>query len=723
MSIDFNKFGKSPNAQQSSQPSAVATSPAPVKTGVVDFNKFGKSGTYTPAPTAPTTEDKGIDYAGMAKGLISAPATMIARPVQLAAAIAGVDEDTLDQFSKDKLGGIVAPVVRGQGEYGFASPSDLIKEAGRGAQTVALGLGPVSGGALFGAGASAERQGSDIASVPGVEQAVVETGIGAAGGKFAQLVGKPLLSVSGKVIGTITPKTLQDVAAKGTQAMADFAARHEILSPEGKAAVASFEQGARKIDEGVGSIFGKAKEKVGEAVKSQYPNAEKKAQDYYANMEVDRLMQPATAPGKTFNKAADVLKQSEQRGIDLRKVLTDNKVYAHEHVQDGKFDTMGVADTLADEAKNGGAEFLRPALAEAEGGAQRVTMDELRQEMLTRVASTPDTVLSTEQKKTFVQKILKEYGAGSVTSKRFRNGYGLTDLYNSKLQTSSKLYKEPKGGGQISIADSQTAQQKKIESQVFDKFLRERAPAELGLDDYFKAQEAKFMAANYLRTLDGSKAPQSLFQRAVKKTSQLSGATIGAQNFGPFGMFSGYQAGGIMADTFANMPNPVKISFLRSIGKTEPEIYQAMREYISEEEAQRLGRTLLGPGDTADINLQPFKNEKGAIPMGQHYTPLTPEEKMKNDFTHNFRQGVNTKFLAPPADRIITPNTQGTPNPIGRPYVAGEQGPVTKMEQRAGEAHNRALQKWRMADTTETFEEWMKDKTPEGNPKRLFKGK
>jgi hypothetical protein len=95
---------------------------------------------------------------------------------------------------------------------------------------------------------------------------------------------------------------------------------------------------------------------------------------------------------------------------------------------------------------------------------------------------------------------------------------------------------------------------------------------------------------------------------------------------------------------------------------------------------------------------------------------------MANDFKQNMRIAGNTKSLPAPASRIITPNTQGTPNPVGTPYKAGGNKKVEDMGQRAGEANSRAQQKWRMSGTKETFEKWMSDKTPEGNPKRLFGG-
>lgn len=545
-------------------------------------------GTTTPAPTgvsfaskvrpvttpAPEVKSEGGNAVGnFVKGVISAPATLVARPIQLAAELAGA---TPEQVNKVNLGGIIAPVPENAG--------DVKKDVGRAIQTVALGTGaPIAGGAAFGVGSSLE-QGNDLFSAQTALQGVV----GAAAGKVLDLVGKPLLDATGKVIGTITPKVLKDVASRGADAVAQFAARHEIVPAAAKPAINAIPKVAESIDTGVNKLFSGAGSTLKKAVQSQYPalTGENVAK-HYEKVEVDRLFEPTTASGKTFNKATDSYNFAKKQGIDLKKVAADNKVYASEHITDGKFDTKDVADALRSETAGNGPDILRPALTEAAPSVPRVPISDVRNKMISKVLSAPDSAISAEQKKSFIQKIMKEYGDNSVTAASHPNGYDLTNLYDSKLQTSSKIYKPSKGGGLPSISDSLTSQQKLIESQVFDDILRKTAPKELGLDPYFKAQQSRFALADYLQALDGSKAPQTLFQRGVRRAAQLSGATTGSMVAGPFGMFSGYQFGGVVADTFASASNPVKVSFLKSIGKTEPEAYQIMKDYVSKAQFNR----------------------------------------------------------------------------------------------------------------------------------------
>ncbi len=632
------------------QPVTQATSVAPTVSGIgADLANYRQSkATSDPLATSTASQENGGGFGGFVKGVVTAPATIIARPIQ-AAAVGGARlfggaeaQDrtvaALDKFSQEKLGGVVAPIPQ--------SASDVVKDVGRGVQTVALGTGaPIAGGAAFGLGSAIEQQGTDAFTSPeGLINTATQTAVGAGAGKLLGLLGKPLLNAAGKVIGTITPKILQDVAAQGTGAVTRFMAQHEIVPASVRPAINSIPKAAEAFDASVGKIFTGTKNAVKGAVSSQYPNFKSNAAKRYENIETDRLIEPAKTPGSTYKKAAETLKDAERRGIDLKKVAANNKVYAEDHISEGKYVTQEAADALNNEAMNGGKEILRPALAEAEPGVARIPTYKIREKMIREVSKSSDASLSTEQKKKFVKNIIKEYGDDSVTAARYRDGYSLTNLYDSKLQTSSGLYKSPKGGGVQTISDSLTSKQKKIESKVFADLLKENAPKELGLDKYFKAQEEKFILADYLESLNGKKAIQSLFQRAVRKTAQLAGATTGANVAGPFGMFSGYQFGGIVADTFASASNPVKVAFLKSIGKSEPEIYQIMREFTTDAKIARELRKALPENKTIFSGPKYVPDTSGvdsskAAEMSRHYegvrrrnTKLLPEKSSFREF-------------------------------------------------------------------------------------------
>jgi len=139
--------------------------------------------------------------------------------------------------SKAKLGQYYAERLSDNASYKPFSTDTLIKEGpeslnwenmrkevGRGVQTAAFGLGPVSGGTAFGVGMSME-QGNELLSF----DTALYAAFGAAGGKALDIIGKPILNATGKVIGVVTPQVLQNVAQGGARAVQSFMERNKLL--------------------------------------------------------------------------------------------------------------------------------------------------------------------------------------------------------------------------------------------------------------------------------------------------------------------------------------------------------------------------------------------------------------------------------------------------------------------------------------------------------------
>lgn len=222
-------------------PKVQANKPAAIRylqsKGIIDPNGNPIAGSFVD-----TSKKESGGIGGFLKGLISAPATILARPFQAASdlgdylgtkialkgktpeeqsAIIAADNERQQkkQTESSGPGKIIAPTP--------SSFGDVKKDVGRAIQTVALGAGPeslVAGGAALGLGGSLE-QGNDLFSV----QTALQTALGAGAGKVLGLIGKPIFNVAGKVIGEITPTFLKDLASKGDQAILKFASEHEIL--------------------------------------------------------------------------------------------------------------------------------------------------------------------------------------------------------------------------------------------------------------------------------------------------------------------------------------------------------------------------------------------------------------------------------------------------------------------------------------------------------------
>ena len=212
--------------QYTSQPQAASPSVAPgTRLTLSQLN-----GLSSPAPVPARAPESG----GFFKSLLGGVATTLARPVQLAAELImpGDNTEAIDRFSREKLGGFVAPIPR--------NASDVKKDVGRALQVPALGLGVVGGGALFGAAASLES-GNDLFSV----QTAFQTALGAGGGKILGLVGKPIVDFTGKIVGKVTPEFLQSLARQGTKAIQTFAESHSILPTETSKLI---NEGAQKFE-------------------------------------------------------------------------------------------------------------------------------------------------------------------------------------------------------------------------------------------------------------------------------------------------------------------------------------------------------------------------------------------------------------------------------------------------------------------------------------------
>lgn len=622
-----------------------------------------------PVTTQPTTPQGDGVLMGIAKSVLSPVATLAARPVQLAAEFAGATSEQVNQYN---LGGFVAPVPQ--------NTSDVVKDVGRGVQTVALGITApesiLTAGGAFGLGSSLEKQGSNITSKEGLTDAFVQTLIGMGGAKLLDFAGRPILNAAGKVIGKWTPQALLDIAKQGTGAVDKFMQDNKFLNAVTKptAPIAkAITTGAKAIDSTINKSTKALFTGGMDVVKSQYPalKTENIAQHYQDN-EINRMMEPTTKGGTRYKVSTEIVKDAERRGIDVAKKMADNKIYASDNITDGVYDTKDTAQALLDETKSHGNEIIRPALREAQAGVPTRSIQEVRGKIIDKIYA--DGSLTPAQKAKFIRKVNIEYGDFSPEAKTFKNGYNLEDLYNSKLKRVSGVYKTPKGGGVSTISDALTIQQKKIEAEVFNSILKDATPKEVGLDPYFKAQEENFVLSNYLNSLNGKRAPVSLFQRATRRAGQLAGGVLGFKAAGPIGIFSGYQFGGMMNDTFASLPNPLKVKYLLTIPKKTPAIFDLIKQYTAEEAALRGMRPRLGAGTLTDRNLQKVRNASGAIEMGP--PAETPANTMGNNITQNSRSLFNTKQLPSPEPRTILPNNQGTPNIFNRPYAPNEQGAV-----------------------------------------------
>lgn len=571
---------------------AATTTPAPEQTAedttnesigaaLADYRKQKSSGTL-PQQEIPKEPNKLVEFA---KGIFSAPATMIARPVEAVAELAGASSEDVDRVAGKISGGLVAPVPQ--------NFKDVEKDVGRGAETIALGTGaPIAGGALFGAGASLEA-GNDLLSV----QTAVDAAIGGAGGKVLEWVGKPLLNAAGKVVGTITPKIIKDVAAGGAEALAKFAASHDLpfVGPISRPVSEGIARGTQAVDNAVGSGFRAGGSALKRTAAEQFPHLNPVT--HYTNVAERDLMKPTTLNDTKYAKATAIYNDAKAQGIDLEKHATANRIFHDDLIGGGKFNTKDAEQSLRDSVFKDGNDIIRPALKDIEPGVRLVPISEVRQAMVDRVNQLSASKASPEIKAKMHKAIEKEYGDTSAAAKAHPNGYTLTDLHDARIERGASGKYIPGVSTPPAVVAARLArEQARVFGDLFDKAI----PAGAGLAQIRREFQKNFMLADYLKALNGKKVPEGAVKKATRLFGRAAAATVGGKLGGFPGAILGSQYGDMLFASFEALPNPLKKIVLSKLAAEKSPAFDVLRQYLGDVKAERiLQKKLPAPGQTS----------------------------------------------------------------------------------------------------------------------------
>lgn len=596
-------------APSSAAPATSSVAPAADPTANAISSSLSNYRTQRDSGTLPAAAPKGgnalIDFA---KNIFEAPATIIARPFQAAAdlgdylgtkieadkatsqgntaaasAILAADaQREQKKQTESSFGGLVAPIPK--------NAADVKKDVGRAAETVALGTGaPLAGGALFGAGASLE-QGNDLFSA----QTAIDAALGAGGGKVLDWVGKPILNAAGKVIGTITPKIIKDVASGGADVIAKFAANNRLLGGIAAKPSALLAKGLQTVDDKIGAgtkaVFTGAKN----VAKDQFPGLDATA--HYQAVNKKDLLRPTEVNAPAYRKATAVFNDAKSRGIDLGDVAKQRNIIHDQIAEGGKYNTAETADALRDANYAVSDSIARPAIRAAQPGTRLVPTSEIRNAMLDHVHSLPNSSIDATDRAAIASQIAKRYAPGSAEDLAHPNGYSLEDLHDARI-TAQKNGKYKIGG---TTSDALKAQRARQEGRVFDQVFTKTAPAELGIAPFKKELEKNFLLADYLEQLHGKAVPQGITAKAVRLFGRGLGGVLGSKIGGFPGFLVGSRGGDMLFDTFETLPNPLKMKVLQSVKTEDPQAFKELVKYIGTKESERLmTKGLPGPGGSS----------------------------------------------------------------------------------------------------------------------------
>lgn len=205
---------KDPNWKGTSKGGAAFNTPKYVQNVSNYYNDFLNK--QTPNQGTPiSTQPKENFLTSLAKGLIEPVATLAARPIQLGAELLGATPEEVNQATQNIAGDFVAPVPQ--------NAQDVLKDVGRGAQTVAYGL-PVGGvadalklGALAGGGSGLEQSGTLGGALGG---AATGAALGGVLGGLGKLLSSIPTRLTESAFKGLTPEEVQTALATKTMGTA-----------------------------------------------------------------------------------------------------------------------------------------------------------------------------------------------------------------------------------------------------------------------------------------------------------------------------------------------------------------------------------------------------------------------------------------------------------------------------------------------------------------------
>jgi hypothetical protein len=570
---------------------------------------------YRASKPAPTPEPSALGE--FAKGLVSAPATLLARPIQAGAEILGASAEDVNKFTEKYTGGIVAPVPESFG--------DVKKDIGRGVQTVALGVGsPVAAGAAFGFGSSIE-QGNDIMST----ETLTNTLLGAGMGKALDIVGAPILNKAGKVIGTVTPKMLKELAAKGGNSVADFMAQHEIAGGALKPLTEKIAAGAKAIDKAaeIKPLFQGAKEKAQQGLQAAYPDAIPQMQEHYAKVNTGDFAKPTTIAKPSYAEATDIYNSAKAAGNDVTELATKEGIQYDKLIEDGQMNSKYMADKIRKGNGQTANEFLKPYLQGLDEVVPMTSLEEVRAKAIKSVMDD----FKIADKEAEIAKINRRFDSTNQGSlqERYKDGFKVSDLSNEKISHANSVnFENPDKNANYHISN---ALRETLEAKV--PTVTDPATGQtFNLKDFNKELQNRYQLADYLEALHGKTMPKSTAAKIGKTFTKIAGSAAGSTTGSLFGSFGGYQAGGFLYDAMGGMSNPIKEAFLSRMAKEQPAVYKAF---------QRAAQMPV-----------PFKGTPSVIipPAPTTYEPMaqqamtTRTNKTGDIFTRNLKTGERSIF-------------------------------------------------------------------------------
>ncbi len=510
------------------------------------------------------------------RGITAPVVTLAARPVQLAKALGGATPEE-QAINLPFYGRIEAPTTK----------KDIVKDIGRGLETVSLGVG---GGIPKGAGVMSKT--AAAIARPGFRKVATEAATQAAG----------------KTMGALIKEGAQ-VGLKGGAMFGAGAGLEEEATPT--AAI----EGA--ITGGIGGVALGAALPAAVGAVSKTASAIGRTRSQRVAQAVDDLEQKYldiergwVQTRKASEKAANVTRMKNETGTLGRRperVLAESGIIP-EHTGD-TFTTKTQAAQLRSEVQPL-FRANRDALREAQLSTAPVGIDEWEGRALRRARSEQNIASGTADD---LEAGIRKQMAG------YRKNYGneikleqLDDIKSARWQrTGFSLTREDKLASDIDYIIGKSAQET-IESTAAKAGATDVAQLNREIGDILEA-------AKFLENLDGRKV---LYGRMGTHMLRLAGAIVGSKG-GPLGSIAGVMGGDVLAGILrdVSIASPLKRLILRDLQRTNPDAYIRTLNWLKKQGLDRETRLLIEPPKNGGIG-----------PNQGRPVPVFPKPKNPTDY-------------------------------------------------------------------------------------------
>lgn len=298
---------------------------SPLQPPVQPTNPFGVDSAYASDGSQGGGAKGGIvsGAGNFIKGLVSTPATIVARPFQLAAELAGATPKQVDSFN---LGDLIAPTPKNTG--------DVVKDVGRGLETVSYGVGGgaaakgVEGlvkGSLIQGTKDAALQGTKAGAIAGLGSEFEQNGANSSfngaltntlGGAAIGGVTGGLIPAAGAIAKNVIPglaRGTAGLAGRAVQGAENATARAAVVSAAPKAEANAMRSGigddvinfVKSSNQSTKSSFQKMLDIHKAAIDNPHPGAP----------------QAKAIPAQTFLKAVDAIQSGSSKAAAQLKAI------------------------------------------------------------------------------------------------------------------------------------------------------------------------------------------------------------------------------------------------------------------------------------------------------------------------------------------------------------------------------------------------------------------